>query len=197
MVFNTFETIITEILENGYAIIDDFINPQLVKELNRDLEIRKSSGQFNKAGIGNLTKVIDEGQRGDFINWIENEPTGPLKEYLLQLEEFRNYLNQTCYLGLATAEIHYASYPAGSFYKKHLDSFQNSNKRRISIITYLNTDWTDADAGELVIYKNDAAVKVLPTGGRMVCFESEKILHEVLPGRKERRSLTGWFLTYQ
>jgi hypothetical protein len=33
----------------------------------------------------------------------------------------------------------------------------------------------------------------MPVGGRLVAFVSERFEHEVLPGRRERMSFTGWF----
>jgi SM-20-related protein len=34
---------------------------------------------------------------------------------------------------------------------------------------------------------------ILPLGGRLVLFLSDLIEHEVLPARRERYSITGWF----
>jgi SM-20-related protein len=34
---------------------------------------------------------------------------------------------------------------------------------------------------------------VLPEGGTLVAFLSERFQHEVLPARRERLALTGWF----
>jgi SM-20-related protein len=34
---------------------------------------------------------------------------------------------------------------------------------------------------------------VLPQGGRLVAFQSDRFEHEVLPARRERMSFTGWF----
>jgi SM-20-related protein len=34
----------------------------------------------------------------------------------------------------------------------------------------------------------------LPIAGRLVCFRSDVIEHEVLPSKKERLSVTGWML---
>ncbi len=35
--------------------------------------------------------------------------------------------------------------------------------------------------------------QVLPIAGRLVCFLSDRFIHEVLPARRERLSLSGWF----
>ena len=37
------------------------------------------------------------------------------------------------------------------------------------------------------------SVDVLPQGGRLVAFLSDRFEHEVLPARRERMSFTGWF----
>jgi SM-20-related protein len=192
---NLFELAISNTLENGYSIIDNFIAPDLIKGLNKELETRMFDGQFHKAGIGNEAKNINEGQRSDFISWLEKDCIGSAQAYLVIVDNYRKYMNETCYLGLTDSETHFASYPSGAFYKKHLDAFKSSNKRKISMITYLNQDWDDTNGGELKIYHNGETISILPIGGRMVCFESAKIQHEVLSGNKERRSLTGWMLS--
>ncbi|MDQ2656958.1 MAG: 2OG-Fe(II) oxygenase, partial [Bacteroidota bacterium] len=35
---------------------------------------------------------------------------------------------------------------------------------------------------------------ILPVLGRMVCFRSDQLEHEVLPATRPRLSLTGWLL---
>jgi SM-20-related protein len=37
-------------------------------------------------------------------------------------------------------------------------------------------------------------VDFLPLAGRLVCFRSDQIEHEVIAATRERRSLTGWML---
>ena len=50
------------------------------------------------------------------------------------------------------------------------------------------------DGGQLRIYTGGgASVDVLPQGGRLVAFQSDRFEHEVLPARRERMSFTGWF----
>ncbi|HEY5930165.1 MAG TPA: 2OG-Fe(II) oxygenase, partial [Burkholderiales bacterium] len=62
---------------------------------------------------------------------------------------------------------------------------------------YLNQDWRDADGGELRLYLEREPltrhVDIRPDGGTLVLFLSEKFPHEVLPAKRERHSLTGWF----
>jgi SM-20-related protein len=61
----------------------------------------------------------------------------------------------------------------------------------------LNQDWQKDDGGELRLYLNgtadDTHIDIMPVGGRLILFLSAKFLHEVLPAKRERISLTGWF----
>ena len=56
------------------------------------------------------------------------------------MDGYLQRLNQSLFLGLNELEAHFAHYPAGSGYQRHLDSFQNSNLRRITIVVYLNPE---------------------------------------------------------
>lgn len=111
-----------------------------------------------------------------------------------------NYLNKTCFLGILHKEFHYALYPKGTFYKRHIDTFQNDGRRKLSFVCYLNEDgWLEENGGELVLYldKNGQEVEkiIYPFPGRVVIFESQKIEHEVKPVKTERLSITGWLKT--
>ena len=106
------------------------------------------------------------------------------------------------FIGLFDYEIHFAHYPVGAFYKKHLDAFrcnrqQGQSNRVLSTVLYLNHAWQLGDGGELLLYAEDDDNKVLetilPECGRLVIFLSEKLPHEVLPAKRERKSIAGWF----
>jgi len=94
-------------------------------------------------------------------------------------------------------EAHFAVYPKGSFYRKHLDQFRGIGNRTLTAILYLNKDWRDEYGGQLRIYTdpdNPAFyVDVSPQGGTLVTFLSARYLHEVLPSTRPRKSITGWF----
>src|SRR5690606_23077857 len=100
-------------------------------------------------------------------------------------------------LGLKSFEAHLAKYPPGSFYKRHIDQFQQVSYRIISCILYLNADWREGDGGELRIFlpdgkRGEKQIDIVPKAGTLVCFKSDEIPHEVLPTHKERYSFTGW-----
>ncbi|MEB3734889.1 2OG-Fe(II) oxygenase [Halopseudomonas pachastrellae] len=94
---------------------------------------------------------------------------------------------------LDTFETHYALYPPGAGYQRHLDRFQDNPLRTISVVSYLNTAWQPGDGGELRLYLPDGEFDVAPRAGTVVVFTSADVEHEVLASRFERASLTGWF----
>jgi SM-20-related protein len=66
----------------------------------------------------------------------------------------------------------------------------------VTTVLYLNPDWQAEWGGELVIYGEDSDEKlavITPEMGKLVVFMSEQIPHEVLPTRKPRASIAGWF----
>src|SRR5690606_23717683 len=108
----------------------------------------------------------------------------------------RRGLNERLFLGLDFYEPHYAHYAPGAAYARHRDAFVGQRNRIISTVLYLNADWQEADGGELLVY-DEAATTVLervrPVGGTLVVFISERLPHEVLPARRSRYSIAGWF----
>ena len=54
-------------------------------------------------------------------------------------------LNRALFLSLKDYETHFAIYPPGTFYEKHVDQFQSSGARKISFAFYLNENWTQSD----------------------------------------------------
>ena len=62
----------------------------------------------------------------------------------------------------------------------------------LSLVAYLNDDWSVADGGALRLHLDDGAVDIAPLGGTAVCFRSE-LEHEVLPATRERLSIAAWF----
>ena len=197
-----YEKIISDLLEQQYSIVEGFFDPEEVEELRSSLLHKYEEDNFKKAAIGNRTnEVIAKSIRGDFILWL-NEAERNLFErtFFRKINEFANYLNRTCFMGILHKEFHYALYPEGTFYKRHLDTFQNDDRRKLSIVCYLNEqDWKPEYGGELVIYQNIEGVEIpktiYPFPGRMVVFESQVLEHEVKPVKTERLSITGWLKT--
>jgi SM-20-related protein len=67
----------------------------------------------------------------------------------------------------------------------------------LSWALYLNDDWRAEEGGALRLYMQAQArapfVEFPPRGGRLMVFLSQRFEHEVLPAKRERLSITGWF----
>ena len=196
-----YESLIDGILTDGYGVMDGFLSPSDVAALAVCLRNRREAGQFRLAGTGNQQVTVETAIRGDEILWLDETTTTPDETAFLQrIGEFVQYVNQTCYLGLRDSEFHYALYPTGTFYKRHLDRFRSDSRRKLSVVCYLNADWQEANGGQLTLYLPDAdgqerPVAIAPVGGRLVCFDSGQLEHEVTPASRERLSVTGWLKT--
>lgn len=198
-----FESIIDGILAEGYGVVDDFLSQDEVIALANRLHERRQAGQFKAAGIGNQQVTVENTIRGDEILWLDHDTATPEEAaFLERIGEFVDYVNRTCYLGLRDFEFHYALYPPGTFYKRHLDQFRSDSRRKLSVICYLNTDWKEGDGGQLAVFlpgettdATEREITIQPLGGRLVCFESGRLEHEVRPASRERLSITGWLKT--
>ena len=197
-----YEQIISDLMEKRYSIIDDFFSGDEVSLLRKSLLDKYEEDDFKKAAIGNRTnEVIARSIRGDFILWINEAEAGEAeKAYFKKINSLVNYLNRTCFMGILTKEFHYAVYPEGTFYKRHLDTFQNDGRRKLSMVCYLNDeDWKPENGGELTIYTeengNENEINIYPFPGRVVIFESQELEHEVKPVKVPRLSITGWLKT--
>jgi SM-20-related protein len=193
---SVFNGIADGLAEEGYAVVDQFLSQQEVDAI-LDLDTFKNGlAQFKKAGIGkNQQLQINESIRGDYIQWLDKNTAPPsVKVYLDRLNDLTSFLNQSLYLSLKDYEVHMTIYPSGSFYKRHLDQFKKDDHRKLSVICYLNYDWKEEHGGQLRIYLPDGSKDFLPVAGRLICFRSDLLEHEVLLANRERLSLTGWML---
>ncbi len=193
------ERIAAALLEQGLITLDDFLPPALVAQLATEaIDLRRGEG-LRPAGIGRgPSQHLNEGIRGDQIRWLEPDTATPAQRHYLEiLEALRQAINRHLFLGLYEFEGHLALYPPGAYYRKHLDQFQGTQHRLVTVILYLNPDWRDEDGGQLRIYPDPTDEgchqDLLPVAGRLVCFLSGDFPHEVLPARRERLSITGWF----
>lgn len=197
-----YEDIISRLLEDQFCIVEDFFTLEEVAVMREALLNKYEGDSFKKAAIGNKTnEAIVKSVRGDFILWINEADAGEAEKiFFNKINSLINYLNKTCFLGILQKEFHYALYPKGTFYKRHLDTFQNDDRRKFSLVCYLNDeDWKPENGGELVIYEEENGVEVaksiFPFPGRVVIFESQLLEHEVKPVNTTRLSITGWLKT--
>lgn len=186
---------IDQLAENHFTIIDQFLQPNDLAQILNEFQIMERAGAFKNAGIGALgDHQIDASIRGDQVYWLDSKNDGVFSLFLEKINLLVQLLNQYCYLGISDSEFHLAKYPAGTYYKKHVDEFKGRSNRVISVVFYLNQNWQVADGGQLKIYLDEVEKIIEPIAGRLVLFKSDLLPHEVLTAHKDRKSITGWLL---
>jgi len=178
----------------GYAVWPGFLPAAEVLALQEHALGRLAAGDFHPAAVGSGEgRRVRPDVRGDDILWVSSPDCAAEQRLLARLEQLRLTLNRELSLGLFELECHYAAYPPGAAYARHLDRFVTDASRVVSCIVYLNPGWSAADGGALRLHVGDGTVDVLPEGGTLATFLSERFWHEVLPATRLRLSLTGWF----
>jgi len=182
--------------KQGWVEWQNFLSMEHAMAIRKEIEQVQMKNGFRQAGIGKSNQQhVDTGQRGDFISWIDRMESLPFThKFIEQVEGIISELNRNFYLGIQDFECHYAHYPPGSFYKKHVDRHSSGSSRRVSMVLYLNPDWKEDDGGELRIYRNDGDFdSIRPQLGTLALFLSE-LEHEVIITSRDRMSITGWLL---
>jgi len=193
------ESIAEALATHSWSVTANFIPADLVRELADEASELFEAGKLRAAGIGIGDKHhIDPAIRSDQTLWLDPlVASRPQRECLSAFDALRLTLNRELQLGLFELEAHFAAYPADAFYRRHRDQQSGSNTRVVSCVLYLNSDWKADDGGQLRLYLDSGQSAnyqdVPPEGGTLVCFMSERFWHEVLPARRVRLSLTGWF----
>ncbi|AZC21404.1 oxidoreductase, 2OG-Fe(II) oxygenase family [Pseudomonas sp. CMR5c] len=188
-------SIVDDLAARGWSQQDIFLPEALTLDLAAECRKRAAEGELAPAAVGRgVAQEIREGIRGDHIQWLEPGQAEASDAYLALMDSLREALNRGLFLGLEDFECHFAMYPPGAFYKRHVDRFRDDDRRMVSAVIYLNSQWLPEHGGQLRMYLQDHEQHdVDPLGGRLVVFLSGELPHEVLPATRERLSLTGWF----
>jgi len=191
---NKFEELIASYIENKVGIAEHFLSDSLAFGLKQNLLLLNQKNLLIEAGTGNSNVIsYDSAVRSDSIYWLDKKNNNPFEnEFFALIEEFIQYLNESCYAGITGYEFHYSLYESGDFYLKHLDQFKTNPSRKYSMISYLNANWQESDGGELLIHQLDNNQKIAPTQGKTIFFKSDELVHEVLVTNNTRMSVTGW-----
>ncbi len=187
--------IVDDLATRGWSQQTLFLPDELSRELALECRRRYAEGELNPAGVGRgAAQEVREAIRGDQIQWIDPGESEACDRYLGAMDNLRQAINQGLFLGLEDFECHFALYPPGAFYRRHLDRFRDDDRRTVSAVFYLNEGWQPDDGGQLRMFLDgDVEHDVQPVAGSLVVFLSGAIPHEVLPAGRERLSLTGWF----
>ncbi|KQZ86566.1 MULTISPECIES: 2OG-Fe(II) oxygenase [unclassified Pseudomonas] len=187
--------IVDDLAANGWSQQNIFLPLDLTRALAAECRKRAAEGELAPAAVGRgPLSEVREGIRGDHIQWIEPGQADACDSYLGLMDSLREAMNRGLFLGLEDFESHFAMYPPGAFYLRHLDRFRDDDRRMVSAVVYLNDAWLPEHGGQLRMYLDESAeYDVVPVGGCLVVFLSGEVPHEVLPATRERLSLTGWF----
>lgn len=179
----------------GWSLQPMGLSVDFARELAAECHRRAGQGALKAAGVGRAGGAqVQEGIRGDAIQWLEPGQAAVSDRYLALMDSLRGELNRQLYLGLEDFECHFALYEPGAFYQKHVDRFRDDDRRAVSAVLYLNEAWQAEEGGALRLYPEGAEPQdVLPQLGTLAVFLSANLPHEVLPATRERLSLTGWF----
>lgn len=189
--------------KHGYAILDNFIqDASTLQELSSDVDTLREEGRFRCARVGldtELNSNIRIAENCFLHNGRQDAyPNTARQATLERLVQLRNELSRLSGESLDPEldDLLYVYYPNGGFYARHVDATAGTPTvlRKFSILLYLNTsDWTDNMGGQLRLFVKDTCIDVLPIGGRLVIFESDRISHQVVETNQPRLVLVGWF----
>ena len=183
----------------GWFCGEGLIDSKFIDDINLWIERQSAVGSFKSAGIGKGIRLQNNQKiRADLTLWLDDDhDEDPLVAKLLNIvEAIRVSSNRHLFSALNNFEGHFAIYPPGGFYHRHIDTFRDDDARSITFILYLNEGWTSRDGGQLRLFTSgEQFVEIEPTAGTIVLFRSRDFEHEVLPAQAERRSFTGWFKT--
>ncbi|MFP4155796.1 MAG: 2OG-Fe(II) oxygenase [Halothiobacillaceae bacterium] len=180
----------------GWFVAAQYLPEALCQGLRAELDQLSRQSALEPAGVGRgQAHRQAETIRGDHTHWLDGS-TAVQGAYLAIMRALKDSLNRALFMGLFEYECHYALYPPGAFYKRHLDSFRGRANRIVTTVLYLNPDWQPDDAGCMRLYApqgDGVLMDVPPRMGTFVAFLSEHIPHEVLPTQADRASIAGWF----
>ena len=188
-------TLAESLREHGACLLPGFPDAADTAALREVLKLLQASGALRRAEVGHgVARHLRTDIRGDDTRWLDRDCGQAALDYLSCLRSLRQALNRRLFLGLEEEEAHFACYPAGAAYQRHRDQFQGSNTRVLSMVSYLNQDWSASQGGALRLYLPAGTAELLPHAGTSIIFLSE-IEHEVLPATRERLSIAGWLRT--
>src|SRR5690554_4785764 len=114
--------------EQGWAVAESGLAPEVLDQLERNCRALWQDEALRPAAVGRAgeRQVVPE-IRGDHIRWLDDCPPCAAQDaYVEAMARLRLTLNRTLLLGLDNYETHYALYPLGAGYSRHLDRFKDN-----------------------------------------------------------------------
>jgi SM-20-related protein len=171
-----------------FLVIEDFLDPDGCRDLCAAMRGSPSVGA--RTGV---VATLDERQRRSRAVSVSPEVRQATVE---RLDGIRGRASAHFGEALSTLEApQFLLYRPGDFFIKHMDRDRDGgNERKVSLIAFLNSEFT---GGELTflggVEGRSLRVTVPPTAGLLLLFRSDWI-HQVEPVTAgERYSLVSWF----
>ena len=103
----TTKYIIETMENNGYCIIDNFLENKIAENIQKEIKELKDSNQLSKAGFGTgKTKIINSDIRGDLHKWMDQKSTPKyMKKAIIKCYDIKNAMNNLFDLNLTTSSI--------------------------------------------------------------------------------------------
>lgn len=190
---NAPDAIAAALIESGVCRIRHFVPSVVAEGVRAEALALDAAGAFATARMGSgASTTLQTALRSDRTLWLDDARCTRGTEFLAQLHALSQSLRQSLRMPIHGVEAHYAIYPPGGRYIRHMDRMQSSSARMVSWVTYLNPDWVPTDGGMLRLYADhDEFTDIAPGFGTSVCFLSE-LEHEVLESHQTRLSIAGW-----
>ncbi|AGG87228.1 2OG-Fe(II) oxygenase [Rhodanobacter denitrificans] len=187
-----FRTAADALAGDGWCVLTELLAPAQTHALADECTALYAARRLAPARVGAARTATE--LRGDRTQWFDPAAaSAPQRTFVARLDALRLALNRELMLGLVESEAHYAVYPPGARYARHLDRLRDSDARVLSAVFYLNQGWQEADGGALRLYLGDGTHRdILPHAGTLLLFLSARFEHEVLPATRERLSIACW-----
>ncbi len=162
-------SLIEGLAATGWAHAPGVLDAELVAALRAEAEAIDDAGATHAGRIGRGSVEAQRDQvRRTRIAWLDGSSPAQ-RRFLDGAEALRLEINRALFAGLFEFEAHFAVYPPGGFYARHLDAFAPrpgaaanaalgpaaARSRVVSLVAYLNKTWDEADGGRLALW-NDA-----------------------------------------
>lgn len=187
-----FDAAADALASSGWCVMHNLLTPACTRALTDECATLHAGSQLVPARVGAARRATV--LRGDSTRWFEAGALSTAQQgFVERVEALRVALNRELMLGLVESESHYAVYPTGARYARHLDRLRDNDARVLSAVFYLNEGWQAGDGGALRLYMGDGGHHdVLPVAGRLLLFLSARFEHEVLPATRPRMSIACW-----
>lgn len=199
----------SSLLENGYAIIDHALSDPTLELLHAQMTALRNSGGLRQHRFGFKRDAGGPAQIYTKPCIFEAELSdAAVQRDVPELVDALSGLNLQACACAAFPSLALSSNPDGAATKLqcneggcfplHYDNAGPPSKRKLTALFYLNKGWCETHGGELLLCPwLRPSVRVPPLYGRLVLFQSDVVLHRVLPwrslgGLRRRFCFTIW-----